>query len=476
LPKRFDLDAGKRRARKRLRLFVKKRVFNRKSAHVLCMPGEYGIEIEDVYRKLGFRDCNIFGVERHAKAAKAIQERYPGIYVHHGDLLDFVRQYEGPPFDVVSLDYCGKATVEKLKPLALLSAFNLMAPKCVVHFNVMAGRERKEVQTTLRNSYARILFDKRLHKGEPIPAGDLTQIQGILDEAGEEDLSRVREDAVTNGVLAQSSYLVPAMKVAGRYNLKECTGSMIHVPVGAQVMDSIEGGERSVVIHNAKLVEKDLMAVATAIKHEAIQSVNKTLREARVTEYLKAEVRAKMPDFDASVIDYHFGRDLVMFFYDKHGEAHLPVDLERYSYISESGRRMITDLVLFRSFEKELASIPNPIFPADPDEGEKGDHRFCLYWPETYKDNPAGWIQWLKRIHNRYATKVAQYCKSLPEHWPERIDLGGGTVTMTEEKVKARVVEYIKAGRDNEYILRKFPTLKKGSLAAIRAHVTMGTY
>lgn len=76
----------------------------------------------------------------------------------------------------------------------------------------------------------------------------------------------------------------------------------------------------------------------------------------------------------------------------------------------------------------------------------------------------------------KYARLVCKYVKSEPESWPKRVDLGGGTSTMSEEKVKALVITYIKAGKDNEYILRKFPTFKKGALAAIRAHVTRGTY
>ena len=478
MAKRYDLDVGKKRARKKLREFIKKNVFNRKRANVLCFPGEYGTEIEDVYRKLGFRDCNIWGVERDKKAAKAIQERYPEIYVYQGDVSDFVRSYDGPPFDVVSLDFCGHATADKLTPVVYLSLLGHLSDRCVVHFNVMAGRERKDDQDALRSCYARVILDRRKVHGKWFQAvdGGFADIQSILDKASDEELAQVREDAITHALLAQPAYLVPAMKVCGKYDLNEYRGSLVHLKasskIGTKIIDN-EDGSGYMMVENAELGGDHLTTRATAIKNQAIHDINAMLKRAKVTDYLKEDARRRYlpynPDFDVEALDYHFGRGLVMFFFDKHGESHVPTALERYSYISESGRRMVTD----------LDKIPDPIFPGDPEEGEGGDHRFYLHWPEIYSNGAEGyhkWMQWLARIHSKYARVSARYCKSRPDSWPDREDLGGGAAIMTEEKVKERVIGYIKQGKNNEYILRKFPTFKKGTLAAIRAHVTMGTY
>ena len=170
MSKRFDLDVGKRRLRKRWREFVKKRSFDRKQQRILCFPGEYGFEIEQVYRPLGFKDENIFGVERDPDAAKAIRSRYPKINLFEGEMVDFVNQYEGPPFGVVSLDYCGHFSDDKMKPLMLLTAGGRLGDRCCVCLNLLAGREQTEDKETLRSLYARFLQDQSLARGEsPLP-------------------------------------------------------------------------------------------------------------------------------------------------------------------------------------------------------------------------------------------------------------------------------------------------------------------
>jgi len=152
--KRYDLDVGKQRSRAKLRKFIKKRLFNRKKAHVLCLPGSYGTEIESIYRKLGIPDHNIFGVERDPAAAKRIQERYPEINVYCGEMNHFIYEYDGPPFDIVSLDYCGYYSPRRLAAVSLLAANHRLSRKAVIAVNFMAGREQARHQDQIRLQHA----------------------------------------------------------------------------------------------------------------------------------------------------------------------------------------------------------------------------------------------------------------------------------------------------------------------------------
>lgn len=63
------------------------------------------------------------------------------------------------------------------------------------------------------------------------------------------------------------------------------------------------------------------------------------------------------------------------------------------------------------------------------------------------------------------------------DSWKPRADLGGGdAIPVSEEKLKARVIELVKKGKSTDEIVQKVPYLQPGSIRAIRAHVTLGSY
>lgn len=88
--KRFDMILGKQRARARLRDFIGKRLHSYRNGRVLCLPGEHGREIEHVYRKLGFQDRNIVGLEADAGAFQGVREHYPKITSHNETIDDYL--------------------------------------------------------------------------------------------------------------------------------------------------------------------------------------------------------------------------------------------------------------------------------------------------------------------------------------------------------------------------------------------------
>jgi hypothetical protein len=463
---------GKKRARKRLRELIKSSIHIRKNARVLCFPGEYGTEIEDVYRKLGFRDCNIIGVERDARAAEEIQKRYPDIQVYRGDLVDFVKTYEGEPLSVVSLDYCGKATMDKYNPLMGLALKGVLAKRYLLHFNVMAGRELESTQSLLRVNYAHKLIEREGLKGkyfDPNDPDDATgkSFKAALAQASEAPLMEARGNAITQRLLSVVGHEVPAMLTCYRWNLNADEEAVEAMP---QWVLDFAGMD-------APLENEHPASLASLVKNRAFQDVNAHLAGSGVIDALKEHTRKTQRGFPLDWIDYHFGRGLVMLFFDKHGNAHLPSKMDRYSYVSESGKRMMTDLIVFEQTFDRLQSIEDAVAPL-PDP-EWGTHVFAPIFPNDLDapddDMLLAWGLSLRKKYLKYIRRMESGFQTI-NSWPDRIDLGGGTVTMTEEQVKGKIIGYIKQGRDNEYILRKFPTFKKGSLAAIRAHVTMGTY
>jgi hypothetical protein len=472
-PKRYDLDVGKRRVRRRWREFIKRKIFDRKKQNILCFPGEYGFEIEQCYRPLGFREENIHGVERDKRAARLIRERYPKISLYEGELMAFANEYNGPPFSIVSLDYCGHFSNDKMNPLALLSARGLLAERCVIAVNLMAGREQTEDQQSLRNLYTRVLQDQRDLKGKVV---DIREAIALLNEANDENITEVRDNAVTQALLSLLGYFLPSMQVSFGFDLTKLRGVAVALRHDTKVLEPAEDGATR--LENAEVMDgSNRMSLSLQIKHEAIQDINDELRSRGIIATAKLEARRLgiPPEF----FDYHLGRTLVMAFYDKHGQPDFPVTLERYSYVSESGRRMVSDFVETRSFRHELASLPDVIAPLHGKQ-DPATHRFCLHPDpegEKYKGRADAYLDLLKRVVKGYAEKIAKNIKSEPDTWPEREDLGGGeTMGVDEEKLKARVIELIKKGRTTEEIVQKVPYLQPGTVRAIRAHVTMHTY
>jgi len=479
MSKRYDLDVGKRRMRKRWREFITSRVANRKKAQILCFPGEYGFEIEQCYRPLGFRDENIWGVERDAGASKAIADRYPDINLFETDLLDFVKDYDGPPFDIVSLDYCGNFGRDKIIPLAILSSRGLLSERCCISVNLMAGRENAEDKESMRQLYGRYLQNVRQQEdGQLI---DIDEALAIVAKAGDAELSAVRDSAMTQAITSAVSYLMPALRVAFDCELKKAQGTaFILAPNATKELDA----NGRVCLSNVRLVGEDMMTVAQSIKHEAILHVNDELKSRGITDAARTQAMldaymGRKPLVPADFFEYHVGRTIVMMFYDQLGHPDFPYAIERYAYISESGKRMISDFVETRKFSQTLDRMPTMVAPLHH-KGDPNKHRFVLH-PEPDVGTPEkmnGYIKQLAKAVYYYADNIAKHLqRTEADSWKPRVDLGGGdAIPINEEKLKARVIELVKKGRTTEEIAQKVPYLQPGTIRAIRAHVTMGSY
>lgn len=462
--KRFDVDQGKSRLRVRWREFIGSRVYDRKNQNVLCFPGEHGFEIEQVYRKLGFRDCNIYGVERDPKAAKAIRERYPDIYVYEGELLDFCREYDGPPFAVVSFDYCGHLATDKLIPLSLLTLSRHMTDRSVFLLNVLAGRESVETQQNLRGYFAATLQRSAHLEGQALE--DVTeQFQDIFNAAKTAPLAEVRSDTLTAGVIQLVSVTVPAFEVASALELTHLTGSRLSIDHNT----TFERKENKLVLNNASLGTSSPVLDAGQIKHEAIQQVNAALK---TSGCLDPKLYADPAVWD--ILRYHLGRTMVMTFFDQLSYPYLPHDIERYSYISNTGKRMVSDLFEFRTFREELCAMPLVIAPLHHKE-RPTEHRFFLHpSPADFPSVSAYIDHVMLKVGKPYA-KLCARIKSEPSQWPERVDLGGERQIFNEEKAKGRAIQLLKKGRDMLEVATK-THLSLGTLRALKAHLTMGTY
>jgi hypothetical protein len=286
---------------------------------------------------------------------------------------------------------------------------------------------------------------------------------------------------MTQAITSAVSYLMPALRVAFDFELKKSQGTaFILRPDTVKEVDA----DGRVALQNVRLANEDRLTVAQSIKHEAILHVNEELASRGITAAARKQAlydayMGKKPIAPPDFFEYHVGRTLVMMLYDQFGHPDFPYSIERYAYISESGKRMISDFVETRKLSQALEQMPTLVAPLhhteDPDK-----HRFVLH-PAPDVGTPekmTAYVRELAKAVFYYADHIATHLqRTEADAWKPRVDLGGGdAIPLNEEKLKARVIELVKKGRSAEEISQKVPHLSPGTIRAIRAHVTMGSY
>lgn len=452
---------GKQRARARFREFIGAHLFARKNARVLCLPGENGREVEHVYRKLGFRDENIVGVEMDARAARGVRTHYPRIEVREGELLDvvgdIVTSKSESPFDVVSLDFCGNFSPEKILALSLLQTTGKLADRCIVGTNFFAGREQKHTQLAIRGNYAAHLqsLASSAERAKFVTAGDAWG-ESIRARAGGAKLNDARDDAIRSAIIQEMTHDGPMLLLSRQY----------HVTVQEAALDAHlkdRGMSREM---RQQLVPMALKEDGGKMLYGPQFALDIRMFEMR--KALEALIRAhpgawRIPESDdPGAVALSFARKAASAFLDEYGQAHVPVAHDGYSYINDAGHKMVSDYFLFQHHADALSALPRSMDIEDdgeivlaPDPG--------TFWP------PKAYVQYIYELSARY--------HAIPQLWVQkykpRVDLGGGALPIDQDGMKAKIVKALKNGRTDDEVMAKFP-VTKGTLSALRANITMG--
>jgi hypothetical protein len=140
--------AIKCRARREYRRFLKRTVVAERGVNVkvLCLPSYEAAEVWEVYDRLGISRKNIHAAEIREDWAKILQEKNLGIHVHHSDVFDLIAKWDGPPFDVVNLDFTGHFSLEMSEGVAILFDRQLLSDRGVFALTFSASREQLETQ------------------------------------------------------------------------------------------------------------------------------------------------------------------------------------------------------------------------------------------------------------------------------------------------------------------------------------------
>jgi hypothetical protein len=135
---------------------------------------------------------------------------------------------------------------------------------------------------------------------------------------------------------------------------------------------------------------------------------------------------------------------------------------------------MVSDLFEFRTFREELNAIPFVVEPIFHKERQT-EHRFFLHPAPSDFPSVAAYVNHMMLKVGKPYAKICARIKSEASQWPERVDLGGKRQSFDEEKAKGRAIQLLKRGRDMLDVATK-THLSLGTLRALKAHLTMGTY
>jgi len=195
----------------------------RKSLTVACFPGHEGLEILNVYDKLGIERENIVGIEAKPDIAAEISDLNLGIRVFEGYDYEFFEQdHEGFPnrFDVVNLDYQGYLDEDKRYALVLILGRPVLKPIGVLGINCLGKRERDNVYGLALNNLRYSCKDRELIEavltGDKEKAKKLSaEVHSIIQKSKNYNLGDSRSDGLTAFLLTSMSTAKDQVELMG---------------------------------------------------------------------------------------------------------------------------------------------------------------------------------------------------------------------------------------------------------------------
>jgi hypothetical protein len=115
----------------------------REGMRVACFPGHEGLEILNVYDKLGIPRENIVGIERDPQVAQQIEDLKLGIRIENMKDYEFFEKAikDEEKFDIVNLDYQGLITDDVDYALRILIGGPVIKDRSVLATNFLGNRD-----------------------------------------------------------------------------------------------------------------------------------------------------------------------------------------------------------------------------------------------------------------------------------------------------------------------------------------------
>jgi hypothetical protein len=313
--KSFKDDPAKELWREKTVAFMQKHSTPRKlkDLKVLCLSGREMIE-PDRYIAAGIRPSNIFSVEKYPDEFRALKaenaRREKPINIIQGDLLEFFKDSDNRRrygrFDHISLDFLGNFNFEKINILHYMEMNRWLNDRGTVITNFFAGRESMNIQYGFVKT-------KLIHKGI------ITDLElDKIDSQYHQDKERFMEE-----------HKETFQEVKSNYDLFRSGGAQYAMYYLSLFSPTLINSPFYVDINNATHGEEMARSIADSIRDNklpyAVEHISKNIVEQVCSDSLLSRV----------VGIYLLHKDWPIRIVDDH---------ESYSYIGNTGKRMISDM------------------------------------------------------------------------------------------------------------------------------------
>lgn len=429
-----------------------------KEAKVVCLPGydensKSSLEIEKVYDKVGVRRENIVGIEQDKKIYEKLENADLGIELYLGSDGAFFNEKNGKRFDIVSLDYTGQYSRKRMNDLCNLFKNQILNEKSILYTNFFGARE-SDLTQRLYNLY---LSDGMLWEFIEDVVGikkdksaEGIRIHQIAEAMQKRELVERRDDGISWNILNLAydarvldenfNYEMAKKDTGFMKDLKDMRDELIHHD--AELFEKLEKLD---IIMDKDLGDDDGFAMLYNIYSKKPLLFISKLRKDLMSQGFSDE--------EARIINSYF--------IPIENQAYFCEDMQRNNYRNVAGKLMMGDLFFFDQ-KREKFNLPVKIENIDgvnklSIKGKIAASPFKGYEKKILND--------MKRIVITNA--LAQ--RSIPP----RIDLGSSYKPKADnDTLKGELLN----GTPEEEIYEKYRDVNPRTIAAIKAHITMGTY
>lgn len=457
-------DPAKEKSRERLRAYLETYLRPHKKPQdikVVCFPGaevegEEALEVLQVYDLLGIPRKNIVGLEYNPSAAERLQHANLGLEVICQDSLDFFKT-TNKKFDVISLDYTGHRTWKERDTTRYIAGRQILTNNGVFCTNHAIKRESKEMQQSLLNGIVGGDIIYRIYESiDPLIIGtpEFQQEFNRLAEDFEEERERLERELKQGKIpldIVRNAITQGNIAIFGRGNIE---------------LDPT----RQMFAKNNSLKE-----FAIRLDHHYEKPKNSGL-ESDIPLYqgyndaCQYAVNNVIANLISEGFDKEIALGLIQTISCSHHGARPPKNLERYTYTSNKNYKMLMDIFQVRetprSWVRAAEYLLNPtlndgmLHPVNPQFLSRKDRK--IFEKFTSEFNP-------EFFKIRIDDPVDLGSSYRP---PEKISKDEAIVLLQDGLSPAEIAgcyEGFKGQRKDE---KSFKT----QLAALKAHLTMGTY
>ena len=431
---------SKARMRQELKKSIGRWVPNKADARVVCFPGAEAREIYEVYDALGIPRQNIIGIERDKSVYQAL-----GIQLWNGEARDFFSQRG--EFDVVSLDYTQLPSLETIGIVRKLFKDSMLANRALLYTNFYAQRINDFCKTRLpfiHRYNTNYIYDGEVKKAE-------THVGRMTWDVASKQLGvsfrDFRSDALTQLLI-------------------NCSKSSDSRFIDEIILSSETGSLTEVLKKNSgdfEFINVKKPIVPFVQEPYANPPGGRTFRCNNFGLSALSDVACYTDDAGLP-----FNRD---YFVD---------GISRFEYVSDDGSLMFSDIMqvsrgdeiigaFLGSFKGlSMGRLPgqlpsrkfyNPLQNRPPSLVPKGENERAFARNKKIIERCAD--EWFRR---------SQGADRILARLPPRIDITPPKIT------KEEAVDLFRNGHSVNDVHSQYRGFSRGQLAAIKAHLTMGTY